>query len=198
MKPKLTLPLEVGKKYVTRCGGVVTATSTKSNGPYSVIVCDGRTYLRDGPRAGSCAEYGQDIVSDYIEEKEDAVEKYYTIDQLMDGKTPGEIKLTKKSWHSAVCFQPYFKDKDNGFWHGTDQSGCHCKHNDQDDTWTLYKEPRNKVAKYLWAAPINEFKTTYSIGVDAYSQKPAFFSDNQITDRPDWIRLDWSKIEVEE
>ena len=106
-----------------------------------------------------------------------------TIDFLMEGKKPGEIKVcyfgdaeTRVGhWPSHMFFVPYFKDQ---VWYGLDE-----KHNVQqyktDQDWSLYQEPKKKVTKWLCADHAGKI-------IDG------MLSDDEIKDHPNaygWKRL---------
>jgi hypothetical protein len=62
-----------------------------------------------------------------------------TIDELMDGKQPGEIKIALTHWGKASWFQPYFKDE-NGDWHGVLEDKTADKFYYAYPGWNLYEE----------------------------------------------------------
>ena len=73
-----------------------------------------------------------------------------TIDKLMEGKKPGEVKIRRLSWECGY-FQPFYKIDDS--WHGLRINGSRtystaCLSPTLD--WELYQESSKKVKKWLW------------------------------------------------
>lgn len=71
-----------------------------------------------------------------------------TIDELMEGKKPGEIKVRRRSWSEEVYFTPYFKEAD--VWYGL-RNSYHDFWSGDVDEYEIYREPKPKVRRYLWA-----------------------------------------------
>jgi hypothetical protein len=77
-----------------------------------------------------------------------------TIDELMEGKKPGEIKVTKLGWNKENYFRPFFRDE-QGEWHGLDE----LEHKDTsdgydlNDNWSLWVEPKPKVVLHEVLVP---------------------------------------------
>ena len=73
---------------------------------------------------------------------------YKTIDELMEGKEWGDIKITYKRWDDCCWLRPFYRDKD-GDWFGLDEVRELLTVDGNDPCWTLYKEPQE--ALYRWA-----------------------------------------------
>jgi len=69
-----------------------------------------------------------------------------TIDELMKGKQPGEIKVRLPHWEPDEWFQPFFRDK---YWHGRRQIGSHDSYIGAGD-WQLWQEPVEEVEVFEW------------------------------------------------
>lgn len=69
-----------------------------------------------------------------------------TINDLMKGKQPGEIKVRLLGWNQNEWFKPYFKDE---CWHGTNQIGKHHNYTGAGD-WQLWQEPVEEVEVFEW------------------------------------------------
>lgn len=72
-----------------------------------------------------------------------------TIDELMQGKKPGEIKIARAYWDSTSWFAPYFKDRGN-YWHGLLQGDHNFVANEALSDWHLYAQPKPKRILYEW------------------------------------------------
>lgn len=70
-----------------------------------------------------------------------------TIDELMQGKQPGEIKIRRPDWDADVWFQPYYKTtvhkgiNEVNWWYGMRQSGFSDAQSDLVADWQLWQEP---------------------------------------------------------
>lgn len=117
-----------------------------------------------------------------------------TISQLMEGKVPGSVKVRRSGWYADEYFVPYFIDQE-GDWRGTIEGGGATYMTDERDDWTLYTEPKRKVAMYLWAIQHEEggtvWQTSAYYATDAHLRK-----ENPNASMIQ--RLDYTKIEVEE
>lgn len=106
-----------------------------------------------------------------------------TIDELMEGKQPGEIWVCMNSdWR----FRPFFRDG-MGSWHGVYQDGSPASWQSDINDWQLWP-PKQKVVRYLWA------KKNGGLSTRLYSLGEA--SEHLIL--KDWQRLDWSATEMDE
>ena len=101
-----------------------------------------------------------------------------TIDELMEAKEPGTVKIMADYWDGS-WFMPHFKDKKR--WFGLNDSGW------ADDwaiggtphSWQLYKEPVKMETRWLWADP-------HGLTTDGmYKKQPYGF----------FIKLEWSATE---
>ncbi len=74
-----------------------------------------------------------------------------TIDQLMTGKKPGEIKIRASGWDDETYFVPYFQEDNAGnYWYGViPGKGVH-NYNPEEDGWEIYSEPKPKVKRWMW------------------------------------------------
>lgn len=73
-------------------------------------------------------------------------EKLYTIDELMEGKAPGSVRITSRGDHAYYggWFQPFFKDE-RGLWVGLEENGrADTRYNGLMHYWKLYTEPKKK------------------------------------------------------
>lgn len=64
-----------------------------------------------------------------------------TIDELMQGKAPGEIKVTRKDWD---WFQPFYRSEEydtGAWWYGVRKSGKSDCFVAKSDSWQLWQEP---------------------------------------------------------
>jgi hypothetical protein len=73
-----------------------------------------------------------------------------TLDKLMEGKGPGEIKVRKSSYGEDGYFIPYFRSIYDT-WHGLRDDETNDYYDANYDCWELYTEPKPKVrrAQYL-------------------------------------------------
>ena len=73
-----------------------------------------------------------------------------TIDELMEGKAPGSVKVTNVKpgdmWGDDEYFIPYFKVSNT--WYGKSSAGNYMTQGDQ-DVYGLYKEPK-KMKTWYW------------------------------------------------
>jgi len=70
-----------------------------------------------------------------------------TIDQLMEGKAPGSIKIAcadLERW-----FQPFYKNK-AGTWFGLEGSGFSVSFSNDFQDWYIYTEPKPTKVVYEW------------------------------------------------
>jgi len=99
--------------------------------------------------------------------------EYKTIDELMEGKAPGEIKITNTSWSTHVWFRPYFKSRK---WHGLDQTSDAWEAagiSYGGSTWKLYEEPKKKMK--LRRAVVKSGPAGYYIPGGLYRTEPDNF-----------------------
>lgn len=116
-----------------------------------------------------------------------------TIDQLMEGKKPGEIKIcTSKHPMRDGYFVPYYNIRGlwYGIFHALDNRIDNEIHNSEDegDYWQLYTQPKKKVKRWLWV---------YANNKKVLNNLMTF---EEATNRvPDGIqKLLWSETEFEE
>jgi hypothetical protein len=67
-----------------------------------------------------------------------------TLDQLMEGKAPGSVKLCSADWDSDRYWCPYFKDAD-GDWVGIDCDGFTTHAAAYSTRYKIYTLPRKTV-----------------------------------------------------
>ncbi len=115
-----------------------------------------------------------------------------TISELMEGKKPGEIRVTGLSEYDAVYwFRPYYRIE--GCWHGPDIQVPHYSWKD-DDTWQLYTEPKPKVVRWLWALSRDNSGTFDGIFLDT-----EYMSEEEEALKPGIrMKLPFSQMEFEE
>lgn len=72
-----------------------------------------------------------------------------TIDELMEGKKPGEIKVI----YDVYIFTPHYRMNNRwyGFYPDDDKEFMKCECATQ-DIWELYTEPKKKVKRWLWCS----------------------------------------------
>ena len=73
-----------------------------------------------------------------------------TLNELMEGKKPGEIKVQLKSFLPEQYFVPHFQSICT-LWHGINESGDYERYDEDLRDWQLYTEPKPKVkrAQYI-------------------------------------------------
>ena len=77
-----------------------------------------------------------------------------TISELMAGKEPGTVKVTRKEWSSGGWFQPYYLDKDDDLegWFGPSSDSGNEFYPKFISDWQLYTEPKPKKVWVEWLA----------------------------------------------
>lgn len=70
-----------------------------------------------------------------------------TIDELMEGKEPGSVRVFRKGYDADEWFRPYYKTKKD-WWGLTQSSLCHACSSLHDD-WQLYEEPKPKPKRKI-------------------------------------------------
>ena len=105
-----------------------------------------------------------------------------TINELMEGQTPGSITVVSGS----IIFTPYFIDRAN-YWYGLSNTGHTNWFGTQVDRWELYVPPKQKVKMWKWLY-VSGLTDRYVETETFYKETPAF---NVIQ------RLDYTMIEVE-
>jgi hypothetical protein len=76
-----------------------------------------------------------------------------TISELMEGKAPGTVKIRMSSMPDGYFVPYYLATRRNyleGYWHGLTDVGLSDCHNDVDERWYLYTEPKQKVVWVEW------------------------------------------------
>jgi hypothetical protein len=76
-----------------------------------------------------------------------------TLNKLMEGRKPGEIKVCKDLFYASRYFVPYFLTRD-GLWYGMDSEGTPEAHlglnmSSTAAGWHLYTAPKPKVKRAL-------------------------------------------------
>jgi len=111
-----------------------------------------------------------------------------TIDELMEGKFPGQITIVNTS---GTVFTPYFMDSD-GMWMGKDLNGDLAGNRADNPNWSIYEEPKKLVKKWLWryknANKEWEYNTIYTTEEEA----------NRWFNSYECIKLEYTEIEVED
>ncbi len=72
-----------------------------------------------------------------------------TIDELMEGKVPGSVRVTHYGWDNNKYFTPYFKSQNK--WYGLSHLNTKDSWVDDSASWQLYTGPKKKVVRWLWA-----------------------------------------------
>ena len=108
-----------------------------------------------------------------------------TINELMENKSPGEIKVTRLSWEPKHWFQPFYIDGNH--WHGPCSRGSQGKHLDSFSGYSIREEPVEMEDRWLWA--------TEKGSVAKYMYPEEIGGPLNVTGRhPDYsIKLEWSK-----
>jgi hypothetical protein len=78
-----------------------------------------------------------------------------TISELMEGKAPGTVRITKGSAPNGHSFTPYYRSRDchgTHWWYGMRESGISDCFLDRGNDWSLYTEPKPKVVWVEWLA----------------------------------------------
>jgi len=81
-------------------------------------------------------------------------------------------------------FEPIFLAAKN--WHGKNQAGRHDAYVECSDGWKEYAEPKKKIEMWLWASKNISGEWFPSLGF--LTEGPS----------PEWVKIEGSKIEVEE
>lgn len=115
-----------------------------------------------------------------------------SIDELMEGKQPGEIKIcpaNREPW-DGWFFRPMYKDASND-WHGPDnENQANTWPSVVDRDWQIWQPPKKTVVRYLWA-----YAGDRELSKHMYSEAEA----KKMFKQPcEWQRLDWSATEMEE
>lgn len=106
-----------------------------------------------------------------------------TIDELMAGKKPGEIKVRRPVWEETAWFQPYYKFEN--YWMGpTDRSDSARGYDDCNDWVLCWGE---KITRWFWLARGDDGKFTLAI-----------YSEEEAKQFPFLKKLEWSKMEMDE
>lgn len=70
-----------------------------------------------------------------------------TIDELMEGRKPGEIKIISPDVVDESYFVPFFRDQ-AGLWNGLDAKGRSRYYNNHRKNWEIYTEQKPKKILY--------------------------------------------------
>lgn len=76
-------------------------------------------------------------------------EELKTIDELMEGREPGSVKITCEEWNKIDWFIPHFVDS-RGYWHGLDNYGVCLSFILGNPMWKIWTEPKKKVKMWQW------------------------------------------------
>ena len=90
----------------------------------------------------------RDYFCEHCLEEDRRMSEWKTLDELMEGKAPGEIRVNNKDYPAASWFQPYFKSYSD--WYGLNELGYQKSHSGLEYHWRIWQEPKKKVMKYLW------------------------------------------------
>ena len=73
--------------------------------------------------------------------------KLKTIDEIMEGKVPGSVKVRNPEWPPDALFIPYYRIASENRWYGADNVGVSCGF--RGDT-PGYEVVPHKTAHYQW------------------------------------------------
>ena len=104
-----------------------------------------------------------------------------TIDELMEGKFPGQITIIHTD---GGIFTPYFIDTHNDVWVGKDLNGWRKNYSTDNEYWKIYEGPKKLVKKYFWS---NDYtgEVKFTVATDNMSKF-------------NWTKIPGTGIEVEE
>lgn len=114
-----------------------------------------------------------------------------TINELMEGKKPGEIKICRPFQNpTCIYWSPYFKDG-HGLWHGlnsSNENSFYCGHSFDD--WKRHEEPKPKVKRWLWA---------YKNGSGGWDIDAEYMTEERASENHlDPKKLPWSEMEFDD
>lgn len=115
----------------------------------------------------------------------------FTIDQLMEGKKPGEIKIQISPEWTFEFFEPYYKL--DSYWYGILTEVDGTKFNDyfeKDVFFKLYKEPRLKKKVILW-----QWYLDTGILSQHYTEQCAKI--NEFSLKTGWQKIESTRLEIE-
>lgn len=123
-----------------------------------------------------------------------------TIDELMEGKKPGEIKIRQIGWDSKKWFQPFFAT--SGEWTGilNNESGTPYRSVWYGDEalWQLWSEPKKKVKRWQWAVWFKDLAAPKSSSTFFTSEEEARAAIVDESNIKIMQRLDFTEQEFDE
>lgn len=128
-------------------------------------------------------------------------EQFFTIDELMEGKVPGSVKVQGCNWDALDWCKPFYKTA------GTAWRVLGSKNDEYlvvggREEWRIYVEPKPKVKRWLWAQGSkphdheDEREIEWNTGAGFYTEeevKEVYRNFNY-----QLKRLDWSETEFDE
>jgi len=111
-----------------------------------------------------------------------------TLKELMGDLTRGDGRRLIRKGHSLIhLLEPIVKDVDNN-WHMLTEEGCIMYFPESGEGWKEYAEPKKKIEMWKWA-----YKGIRNRWVETDE-----YHDKQPIGVAGWVRIEGSKIEVEE
>lgn len=116
--------------------------------------------------------------------------KLQTIDEIMEGREPGSVRVRQGHWHQDVWFAPHFRDH-GGTWYGLSKDGYAS---DYPGNYSMFEIVRPTVAYYQWVV----------VQAEGFPYVPDFMYSSEEELRKDHTavrmvrRLDHTRIEIEE
>ena len=120
--------------------------------------------------------------------------KLQTIDEIMEGKAPGSVKIRNPEWPPDALFIPYYRIASENRWYGVDNVGVSCGF--RGDT-PGYEVVRPKTAYYQWLMRSREgerYRT--SLAMFASEDEAVKCINNEYWEAV--CRLDYSRTDTEE
>lgn len=118
---------------------------------------------------------------------------YKTLNDLMEGKQPGEIRVRRGDWPPESWFRPFFVVRSQG-WMGLMASLGYSIWDDDEPYWTLWTEPAppKKMRK------VKMYRAIYKVDSGYISSYRGWHSDKSLFDQDGVVHWDEREIEVPE
>lgn len=124
-------------------------------------------------------------------------EKLYTIDELMEGKAPGSVKIARANWDRGTFFSPYYKDKYKR-WTGPDEEGVTWHDEGTYREYKFYSEPKKKkvLRPAIYRSALNSLSLTTNL-YESIEEAQVDFTKNKLA-RFICMAPDSYAVEIEE